>query len=398
MQEVELYPHQKDAVRKLHNGCILCGGVGTGKSRVAMQYYRDKESPKDVFVITTAKKRDSFDWESEAILQGVSTNSGTTLRGVLKVDSWNNLWRYVDVEGAFFIFDEQRLVGSGAWVKVFQKIVKKNNWIMLSATPGDTWMDYIPVFVANGFYKNKTEFLREHVIFSRFSKFPKVDRYIAVGRLVRHRNNLLVDMPYERHTVRHIQEVLVEYDEPEFKKAVETRWDPFLNEPMKDVAALFRVMRRIVNSDSSRVEAVKNLMVKHPRLVVFYNFDYELEILRSLGTVSSSPEISEWNGHKHDPIPETDRWLYLVQYTAGAEGWNCVSTDAIVFYSLTYSYRNFHQSQGRIDRLNTLYTDLYYYVLKTNSLIDKAIWKALNIKRRFNEPRNEADFVKGKWA
>lgn len=432
MQEVELAPHQKKAVRELRNGSILTGGVGTGKTRVAIRYYIEKESPKDVYVITTAKKRDSFDWEDEARAQGLGTSRDATFHGVLTVDSWNNLWKYVDVEGALFIFDEQRLVGSGAWVGTFHKIAKKNSWILLSATPGDTWMDYIPVFVANGFYKHKTEFLREHVVFSRYSKFPKVERYIAVGRLVRHRNALLVDMPYERHTTRILRHVDVEYDEALYKKVVTTRWHPYEKRPLRDVAELFGVMRKVVNTDASRLEAVRSLSTRHPKLIVFYNFDYELELLRKLGepwtSTSSStrsvsqqrspskemrpnerntgPECSffapnesdfalaEWNGHKHQEIPKTDRWIYLVQYTAGAEGWNCIETDACVFFSLNYSYRIFEQCQGRIDRLNTPFTELNYYILRSKASIDAMIWRALRVKRKFNEPKTEEEFWK----
>jgi hypothetical protein len=393
MRGPELAPHQEKAVDRLHNGSILSGGVGTGKSRVALEYYVRKEAPKNVYVITTAKKRDSLDWETEAVLHGIGTSQDGTFHGVLRVDSWNNLWRYVDVADAFFIFDEQRLVGSGAWVKVFQKIAKKNSWILLSATPGDTWLDYIPVFVANGFYKNRAEFLREHVVYSRYSKYPKVERYIAVGRLVKHRNALLVDMPYVRHTQRVIKDVLVDYDEELFGKVVKNRWHPEENRPLKDVSELYSVMRKVVNGDVSRLEAVHSLTTIHPKLIVFYNFDYELEILRGLGVlnelrgIKTSFSVSEWNGHKHEPIPKSDRWVYLVQYQAGAEGWNCIETDACVMYSLNYSYRIFEQCQGRIDRLNTPFTELKYYVLKSNSWIDSMIWRTLRRKEDFNEKR-----------
>lgn len=363
-------PHQLKAVGEMRNGCILKGGVGTGKTLVSLAYYKDSETPERLIVITTAMKRDSGDWSAEAKLLAIFP----------EVDSWNNLAEYEDVEGAFFIFDEQRVVGSGVWVKAFLKIVQKNQWVLLSATPGDTWLDYIPVFIAHGFYKNRAEFLREHVVFSRFAKFPKVERFIGTERLVRHLRSVLVEMPFERSTVRHSVDVFTEYDREAYDVVWHRRWNAREGRPVRHVSELFSLMRRVSNSDISRRQRIEDLLIKHPKMIIFYNFDYELDILRSLEI-----EMSEWNGHRHDPIPETDEWVYLVQYSAGAEGWNCIETDTMLFYSLTYSYRMFEQAKGRIDRLNTTFTDLRYYVLRNSSPIDTAIWKSLNEKKTFNQ-------------
>jgi hypothetical protein len=500
---VKLYPHQEKAVNQLHNGSILWGDVGTGKTLTALAYYVKNYTgygeDLDIYVITTAKKRDSLDWERDAARYGIGKIPDASTKGVLTVDSWNNIGKYVDVERGFFIFDEQRLVGSGAWTKAFTKIAAKNEWILLTATPGDTWLDYIPVFIANGFYKNRTAFLREHVIYNTYSKFPKVDRYVGVNKLVRHRNSLLVHMQYLRHTTRVTEQIEVDYDHGLFERVWKKRWHVYENRPLKGIAELFLVMRKVVNSDPGRLRSLEILIANHPRLIVFYNFNYELEALRSIfeknstsdsngecgpnnltqeseswtpsestsgwngadgsgssigiprklsaptpspsnlsrrddkwqtqklvGTTSSKktksttsssvsaaqkstrPDISsqkdtsgiqrtisgvhvaEWNGHKHEPVPTSDRWVYLVQYQAGAEGWNCTATDAMVFYSLTYSYKLWHQAHGRIDRLNTTFSTLYYYVLKSNSLIDKIIWKSLSEKKSFNE----AEFIR----
>jgi hypothetical protein len=314
----------------------------------------------------------------------VGKTKDATLAGVLTVDSWNNIGKYEGVKDAFFIFDEQRLVGSGAWVKSFIKITKQNNWILLSATPGDTWLDYIPVFVANGFYKNRTAFKQEHVVYKPYSNFPKVDRYVGVGKLLKLRKSILVEMPYKRHTTWQVTYVECEFDCELFNEAVTKRWNPYENKPMRDVAELFRVMRRIVNSDPDRLKAVRDLWEVHPRMIVFYNFDYELEALRTLGSLGP---VSEWNGHNHEPIPEGDRWIYLVQYVAGSEGWNCTSTDTVLFYSLTYSYKNFHQAHGRIDRLNSSSFLLNSYVFVSKAPIDLAILKALKSKKNFTETK-----------
>jgi hypothetical protein len=603
----------------MHNGCILCGGVGVGKSHTAVAYYLANEAPKAVLVITTAKKRDKGDWQDLWAEVGMHKDPELTMGAVVIVDSWENIKKYEELKDAFVIFDEQRLVGTGAWVKAFYKIASHNRWIMLSATPGDNWLDYVPVFRANGFIKNITQFKEDHVLQRWTGRYYQVTGYRQVPKLVRWRNELLVDMPYDRHTTRHTHEVPVTYDTELVEELVKKRWHVYEKRPLTDASELFRVMRKVVYSDSSRLAAISSLLEKHPKLIVFYNFDYELEILRTLGnpdtmqsmtsrTVSSqenstllqtpsdgceqkderqqshseeilyemtlresptthqvqdrwgnthsltqtndaatkkssltsssvprsatnsstsgslrtetgsstrppshlkksngtstptspstqgttsnsssdtrstdesspsrrtsdqfsrqtqtssertnewqqkghsqtisqqetdtpsktsgwqtdtqttsegseSPEessrkksgrtssgaskrspdasqkdsgstsspqfqVAEWNGHKHEEIPTTTSWVYLVQYVAGAEAWECVDTDAICFWSMPYSYKLWWQSHGRIDRLNTSYTDLHYYILFAKSVLERGVRKSLAQKKTFNE-------------
>lgn len=396
-KEPFLRKEQREAVEKMFSGCILNGGVGTGKSRTGLYYYCKEQGgsmdpyvpmkkPKDLYIITTAKKRDSLEWKQELFPFYLTTDEKENVwyKNKVVVDSWNNIPKYIKVKDAFFIFDEDRVTGNGVWVKSFYKIAKANDWIILSATPGDTWEDYIPVFVANGFYKNKTEFLREHAIYSRFTKFPKIERYIGTGRLIRLRDHILIDMEVNKHTIPHHEDVYVRYDISKYKDAIRTRWDPFKNEPIQQAAGLCYVLRKIVNTDESRAAALLEILENRKRAIIFYNFDYELDILMNLA-YGEAIEVAQWNGHKHQPVPDSDRWVYLVQYTAGCEGWNCIKTDTIVFYSQTYSYKTLEQASGRIDRLNTPYIDLYYYHLRTRSGIDLAIHKALTNKKQFNE-------------
>lgn len=386
--EVDLYPHQEKALAKLRNGSILWGGVGVGKSRVAVRYYLKAESPKHCIVITTAKKRDSLDWEGEFAQIGMGKATDATCHGVLVVDSWNNISKYEGLKDVFFIFDEQRLVGSGQWTKSFIKITKFNRWIMLSATPGDTWLDYIPVFIANGYYTNRTEFKREHVVYNTYAKFPKVDHYVGVGRLVKIRNTILVEMPYTRETVRTTRDISVGYDKDLLDKVSVDRWNVYEDRPLRHIGEMFLVTRKVVNTDPSRLAAIRELLLDHPRVIIFYNFDYELELLRTLADVRP---LAEWNGHKHQEIPDTEAWIYLVQYTAGAEGWNCTATDTVIFYSLTYSFKQFEQAKGRIDRLDTSHKFLTYFVISSKSWIDLAILKCLRAKKNFNETAENVD-------
>lgn len=391
---INLYPHQLKALEKMKNGCILCGGVGTGKSITAIAYFYLKECngrlkindygedslpiiKKDLYIITTARKRDTKEWEKE--LHKFIFNKTKII-----IDSWNNIKKYKEIKDAFFIFDEQRVVGSGLWSKSFISIAKQNRWILLSATPGDTWMDYISVFIANGFYKNKTEFIRRHVIYSRYSKYPKIDKYIDTERLEKIRESILIDMPYYRSVEKHTCYLICYYNKNKYKAIQKDRWNIFKDEPIKDITELCYALRRVSNEDISRINYVDQIYKKHKKVIIFYNFNYELEMLKQYAK-ENKIIFSEWNGQKHEEIPKEKEWLYLVQYTAGAEGWNCIETNTILFFSQNYSYKMMIQACGRIDRLNSPYKDLYYYHLRSESSIDYAILKSIKMKTNFNE-------------
>lgn len=371
----KLYSHQEEALGLLQSGKVLVGGVGSGKSRVGASWALSQADPKKIVVITTARKRDSLEWEGEFAVFGVNCDD-------LTIESWNNVSRFADYTDHVFIFDEQRVVGSGAWVKSFLKISKHNLWILLSATPGDVWLDYVPLFIANGFYRNRTEFSEQHIIWDRFAKYPKVKRYVNTGLLEARRRKILVPMPAERHTRRNRAYIYMKYDKETYESIFKKRVDPWTGEPYKNAGGVCYGLRKCVNSDRSRVDHIRLLAKKRKKLIVFYNFDYERDILL---TLRDEFTVAEWNGHNHEPIPATDSWVYLVQYIAGAEGWNCVETDTIVFYSLNYSWKVLEQAEGRIDRINTPFTDLRYFYLLSESGIDSAIREAVRKKGVFNE-------------
>jgi len=391
---IQLTDYQIDAIEKMHNGCILRGGTGSGKTLTSLVYVFEKilkgSSPLypgheyqksnlkiPIYVITTPKKRDSCDWTREAAMVPLILTD---------IDSWNNIKKYEHIKSAMFIFDESKVIGYGAWTQSFLKITKNNSWILLSATPGDTWLEYMPVFLANGFYKNKTEFEREHVMWSRFSKYPKVDRYFNVPRLIRNRDSIIVDMYDQRATTQYHKDIICEFNQNHYNTLSQRRWNIFDNKPIRDISQLCYLLRRLINSDESRVKAISSIYARHSKVIVFYNFNYELQVLRDW-CGSNDIVYSEWNGHNHDDIPNTKFWVYLCQYTAAKEAWNCIDTDCIVFYSQTYSYKALIQSAGRIDRMNTTFLHLYYYHLISIAPIELAIQTSLENKENFNEKR-----------
>lgn len=394
-----LYPHQKEALKKMFNGCLLNGGTGSGKSRTGIYYFFSKyggkidkdgytpmrPNPPDLYILTTAKKKSDKEWEGELVPFGLYPDpktKRTRYGNKVVIDSWQVIKKYEDVKDACFIFDENKINGKGVWAKAFLKITKYNRWIILSATNGDKFEDYATVFIAHGFFKNRTDFSNAHLIYSRYSKFPQIIGYRDELYLYRLRDSLLIDMDFERHTKQLHEDISCSYNISAYRDVMRKRWNPYTDEPITQASALCYVLRRIVNSDSSRQVALLELLEDHPKAIIFYSFDYELDILLNLGYMEGT-KIAQYNGHVHEPIPDGDRWVYLVNYSA-AEAWNSIQTDTVIFFSQTYSYKTLKQASGRIDRLNTPFTDLHYYHLKSKSGIDLAISKALSQKKKFN--------------
>ena len=382
---INLYPHQIEAINKLRSGCCLCGGVGTGKSITAYAFYLKNYRDLKLYVITTASKRDSFEWDDDYFAIGVSKFKYPPI-----VDSWNNIEKYTSIENAFFIFDEQKAIGNGTWGKTFVKIAKKNKWIILTATPGDNWLDYMNFFIANGAYKNKTDFYRQHVVLSPFCNFPKVEKYINTDRLIFAKDKLLVSMYMNKPADREIKKLKVNYDMELYFNTTKFRKNAD-GEPIKNASEFFYRLREIVNSDKSRVETIKQILTEHPKAIIFYNFNYELDLLLE-AFKDSEYTVAQYNGFIHEEIPKSDKWVFLVQYMAGAEGWNCIETDTIIFYSQSYSYKQTEQAMGRIDRLNTPFKKLYYYFLVSSARVDVLIRRCLENKKDFNLKNIKSEF------
>lgn len=414
---IELYPYQIEAVNKLRNGNILCGGVGTGKSRTSLAYvyicelegdldvvvvdpitkevikrygkWAPPKVKKDIYIITTAKKRDTKEWSLELTPFGLSDLDRYKKEGVTNnviIDSWNNISKYKRVTNAIFIFDEQRVTGKGAWVKYFYKITKKNKnkWILLSATPGDNWSDYIPVFVANGFYQNKTEFKQMHIVYKPYMDYPVIDHYENKPLLYSYKREILVLMESPFKIAKTRRHEICSYDKQLYKNILKTRWDPYDDCPIENISKLCYILRKVVNEDQSRVNRLLDLLMKIDKAIIFYNYTYELNIIRRVATQLGF-DIGEWNGENHTPVPTSNKWVYICQYNSAAEGWNCITTDTIIFYSLSYSYKMMKQAEGRIDRANTPFKELFYYYFRSYSPIDESIMKALKLKKNFNE-------------
>lgn len=402
MPGVNLRQFQHECVQALRSGKVLAAGVGAGKSIMALYWYVTKcctvrtshnangelfqimpGSP-DLVIITTAKKRDNHEWDDElyryALHQG--ENSKKMGRVHVTIDSWNNITKYVDTS-AVFIFDEQRAIGSGAWSKAFVRIARRNPWVMLSATPADTWSDWCPIFVADGFYRNRTEFFRRHAVYSRYTKYPRIDRWIDEDYLNRCRDRVLVTCEVPRETERVVHQLTCAYDKETVRKAMKTRWNPETEEPFLNATELCFYLRRVIDTDPTRLSYAAHVVRDHRKVIIFYTLRAELEQILKLEEVTGVP-VYQYNGGRHDDLPQGNSWVYAVQFQAGSEGWNCTSCNTVLYWSLPYSYKQAEQAAGRIDRLDTSYKTLNYYIMRSFAPLDLGIIRALRNKENFN--------------
>ena len=197
------------------------------------------------------------------------------------------------------------------------------------------------------------------------------------------KKEILVNMDDDKATKQWHIDLTCSYDPVLYNAYADSRWNFEEDMPIMNASKLVYMLRKVCNSDPSRLEKLYEICQSHPKLIIFYQFDYERDLITCMLSFKGIP-YAEYNGHIHQPIPTGDRWAYVV-HLSSSEGWNCIETDTVVFYSLSYSYRAYVQACGRTDRRTTPFQDLYYYRLKSASKIDKAIMDAHRRKKKFNE-------------
>ena len=376
---IKLLKYQEEAIQKLHSGSVLYGATGSGKSLTGLAYYMRCWSHLDLYIITTSKKRNAGEWEEEIAKLGCPPPKA--------IDSWNRLKNYRMVSDAFFLFDEHKVGGHGKWAQSMITIAKKNKWILLTATPGDVWDDYASIFIANEFVKNKTTWNEDFCIFDRISKYPKIIGYQREDVLKNMRDAVLVPMEYqsEKVPIPYVIPYKVDHEEEAYVLARRKSLRHPEMRAFRNTSAMFAYMRMNLPDKESKIQALADVLKKEPKAIIFYNFTPEKYEIENAARQVNIP-FFQYNGQIKDNVPDGDTWVYAVQYTAGAEAWNCITCRTVIFYSMNYSYKVMTQAKGRIDRCNSPFDELhYYYFISPDFEIDQEILNALTRKEKFNE-------------
>lgn len=138
--------------------------------------------------------------------------------------------------------------------------------------------------------------------------------------------------------------------------------------------------------NQEKLEAFRDLVEStNDRLIVFYNFNAELEKLWDIANECNKP-VSVVNGKERDTFNYTrdENSITFIQYQAGAMGLNLQKANRIIYYTPPLSSELFEQSKKRIHRIGQGKTCFYYYLTCKGSVEEK-IYKTLAMRKDFTD-------------
>lgn len=142
--------------------------------------------------------------------------------------------------------------------------------------------------------------------------------------------------------------------------------------------------------NKEKLSAFEDLLEStNDRLIVFYNFNSELERLKEICEKFDKP-TSEVNGAKHDltNYNDCDNSVTLVQYQAGSMGINLQLSNKIIYFTPPLSSELFEQSKKRIHRIGQNHP-CFYYQLKCG--IEEKIYGTLAMRKDYTDKLFEGE-------
>lgn len=136
----------------------------------------------------------------------------------------------------------------------------------------------------------------------------------------------------------------------------------------------------------AKLEAFRDLVEStNDRLIVFYNFNDELEKLSRIAWENHRP-VAVVNGKQKDLLPYENApdSITFIQYQAGAMGLNLQKANKIVYFTPPLSSELFEQSKKRIHRIGQEKTCFYYYLTCKGSIEEK-IYRTLAMRRDYTD-------------
>jgi SNF2 family DNA or RNA helicase len=136
--------------------------------------------------------------------------------------------------------------------------------------------------------------------------------------------------------------------------------------------------------NQDKLDALKDLIDStEDRLIVFYNFNDELNLILNL--IGDRP-VSIINGSTKDlsAYEDHDDAVTLVQYQAGAMGLNLQKANKIIYFTLPEKSELFEQSKKRIHRIGQTQRCFYYIMMVENS-IEEDVLSTLEMRKDYTD-------------
>lgn len=405
---MKLYKFQQDIVNQLHNKyrCAVFSGCGTGKTIICgelLKYHTGK-----ILLVCQASKVD--DWIEHFTTYYPSVKL-FNLRKAQQLEQFNAYQsRCIGVVNYDLIYRREinrfntLVLDESSEIKydntkksrtILKMVSPKTSVILLSGTPcGGHYENLYTQAKLLGLGMTKTEYWNRYVnwyeipIPGRPYSIKKVVGYKNVDDLINRlskcgavfvKSEDVLDLPEQTFTVKTV-------DKPIALKRFERDGSVVVygkEYVAANVLVELTASRQLCNSKDKQQAFIDLINSINDRVVVFYNFDSELDTLKTL--VKDRP-IAEVNGHTNTEqiYHDNDNCVLFVQYQAGARGLNLQDGNKIIYYSLTLSSDLFEQSKKRIHRIGTKYP-CFYWILQTKDSVEESIYKSLNRQEDYNE-------------
>lgn len=406
---VTLYKYQHEYLEGLPPKFIFAADTGTGKTLMSLAHYDVWSYPRPLLILAPASKVQTGDWEEEIerwyegrqkpeyeIYSYEKFSRNPSIKRYHK-DGFLGVWRdwLARHPSDFAVIADEVHKGknpqSGNGKRLFEVATRAKFFVGLSATPmPNGWIDAANYFKIFGYTKGITDFKRRYCRIVDYKGFPEIVEYYRQGELQRLWNNIA--KPLSKDAALDLPSVTsIPINLPTGPDYIKVQKDRLFNDKFLDnPAALMHALRQsLIKPKLAWLDEF--LEGASGNIVVFYNYVGERERITTLLKQKKFKDrpVFRMDGQKHELPPKSaweglSRSITLAQYQSGSQGVEMTYADTIVYFSPTYSYMNYEQSQGRINR-NGQTKKMTLYLLRAPSTIERDIWGALKEKRDFQE-------------
>lgn len=388
-----LYNFQRQLLNSIEENYIIAADTGTGKTMMAIHHYLKHNTGEPLLILAPPQKIKEGGWQRE--LDFVASHYNIEIPyDIISYGVLSKRWK--EYKDWFLVMDECHYVKNPTSQrgKAAINLTKQStNFLLLSATPSSNgWGDTIAYMIMFGYYKNKTQFLKEHAVYNRidYGNGP-------VNVVSDYRDQEKLQKLYQSFSIKLAKEDCLDlpplvFEKVHFKPSKEyniIKKDRVLGEELFDNISKLQHGLRFYANQADKLKYTEMLLEgTEENVIIFYNYKQENEELKKIAK-KLKKKVFEVSGSKTN-LPDKEKWTSLknsvtiVQYQAGAAGIELQYANIVIFHTPTYSYQDYEQALGRAYRNGqTKKVTVYQYI--TKNTIETSIYQALAAKKDFTE-------------